>query len=206
MVAAGIEEEYRFVHPKHFVVLCKNAGTKYCRACMDFEHILGAGINPDEEINAMPSDGGKYINVLHVGWPTPLQPAHYPIPLGSEQQEWLYKWMFKLRKKGFDESENRYIVFERGASFPGLDPVLQSTLALKKIIEYLRLDVPPEKLPPEFYGVEALEIKRQETQIIKHALDPIRGLLKMPEEKLTFLGGAAAREGKGKEWETEKYR
>ena len=206
MVSAGIEEEYRFVHPKHFVVLCKHSGTRYFKACIDFEHILGAGINPDEEIDAMEPDGGKYVNVLHVGWPTPLQPAHYPIPLGSEQQEWLYRWMYKLRKKGFDESEDRFIIFERAAPIGQLDPVLQSTLALRKIIKYLRLDVPPDKLPLDFYGIEEKDLKMQETQIKEHALDPIRGLLKIPEEKFSFLGRAAAAEGKGREWETEKYR
>ena len=212
MVAAGMEEEYRLTNPKHFVILCKYAGTRHFKAAIDFEHILGAGIDPEKDcINKMIPDGGKYVNVLHVGWPTPIQPAHIPIPLGSEQQEWLYKWMLALRKKGFDESENRYIIFERASPIPypmggGADPVQQSTLALKKIIEFLRKEVPVEKLPPEFYGIEDKDIKMQEAEIREHAFDPIKGLLTVPEEKMTFLGGAAAAKGKGKEWETEKYR
>ena len=212
MVSPGIEEEYRFTHPKHFVILCKHAGTKHCKACIDFEHILGAGIDPDKEIKEMIPDGGKYVNVLHVGWPTPLQPAHIPIPLGSEQQEWLYKWMLALRKKGFDESENRYIIFERAAPLPhpevrGEDPVLQSTLALRKIIEYLRLEVPVDKLPPDFFGIDEKELKMQAERIKEHALDPIRGMLTVPEGKHTFLSKAAMEKGKAREWEEgEKYR
>ncbi|MCD6275112.1 MAG: hypothetical protein J7J15_03785 [Candidatus Aenigmarchaeota archaeon] len=212
MVAAGMEEEYRLTNPKHFVILCKYAGTRHFKAAIDFEHILGAGIDPEKDcINKMIPDGGKYINVLHVGWPTPIQPAHIPIPLGSEQQEWLYKWMLALRKKGFDESENRYIIFERASPIPypmggGADPVQQSTLALKKIIEFLRKDIPVEKLPPEFYGIENKDLKMQETEIREHAFDPIKGLLSVPEEKHGFLGKVAVEKGKAREWETEKYR
>lgn len=212
MVGAGIEEEYRFTHPKHFIILCKHAGTKHFKACLDFEHMLGAGINPEQEIKEMDPDGGKYVNVLHVGWPTPLQPAHIPIPVGSEQQEWLYKWMYALRKKGFDEKENRYIVFERAGPVPhpearGEDPVLQSTLALRKIIEYLRKETPPKDLPKEFYGIDEKEEKMQTSRITEHALDPIRGLLTTPEGKHGFLGEAAKGKGKIKEWEEgEKYR
>ncbi|MCK4386374.1 MAG: hypothetical protein KAW52_08940, partial [candidate division Zixibacteria bacterium] len=46
MVSAGSEEEYRLTNPMHFVILCKNVGTKHFRAAIDFEHILGAGIHP----------------------------------------------------------------------------------------------------------------------------------------------------------------
>lgn len=205
MVSRGMEREYRLVHPKHFVILCKNSGTSHCGAVIDFEHCLGADINPDKEIRDFCSDGGKYIKALHVGWPTPLQPAHVPIPLGSEQQEWLYRWMLALRKKGFREDENRYIIFERAGGVGG-DPVDQSTLALKKIVEFLRQDKDPDKLPPEFFGIEEKDLKMQEVEIREHAFDPIKGLLSVPEERHGFLGKAAVEKGKAKEWETEKYR
>ena len=206
MVGAGMEEEYRLTNPKHFVVLCKHAGTKHCRAAIDFEHILGAGIDPLKNcIDEMESDGGKYVGVLHVGWPTPVEPAHVPIPLGSEQQEWLYTWMLALRKKGFDERENKYIIFERGGGVGG-DPVDQSTLALRKIIEYLKMDVSVADLPPEFYGIEEKDLRMQDAEIMEHAFDPIKGLITTPEGKHGFLSKAALEKGKSKEWETEKYR
>jgi len=206
MVSAGMEKDFRLTHPKHFVILAKNSNTSYFKIVFDFEHMLGAGINPDKEIEDMIPNGGKYVKVLHVGWPTALQPAHYPIFLGSEQQEWLYKWMFKLRKKGFDESEDRFIIFERSSPIGQRDPVMESTLALKKIIEFLRKDIPPDKLPLEFYGIDKKDFKMQEVQIREHALDPIRGLLTIPEERHSFLSRAAIEKGKGNEWETEKYR
>ncbi len=205
MVSKGMEEEYRLVKPKHFAILCKNSGTKHCGVVIDFEHCLGAGINPDKEIEEFCSDGGKYVKALHVGWPTPLQPAHVPLPLGSEQQEWLYRWMLALRKKGFNERENRYIIFERGGGVGG-DPVDQSTLALKKIVEFLRQDKNPDELPKEFFGMEDKIIKMQESEIREHAFDPVKGLLAVPEEKHGFLSKAAVGKGKEKEWETEKYR
>lgn len=190
MVSKGMEKEYRITRPKHFVILCKNLGTKHCGAVIDFEHCLGAGINPDKEIEEFCSDGGKYVKALHVGWPTPLQPAHVPIPLGSEQQEWLYRWMLALRKKGFNERENRYIIFERGGGIGG-DPVEQSTLALKKIVEFLRQEIPVNNLPKEFFGMEDKKIKMQESEIREHAFDPVKGLLAVPEEKHGFLSKAA---------------
>ncbi len=205
MVSKGMEEEYRLVKPKHFAILCKNSGTKHCGVVIDFEHCLGAGINPDKEIEEFCSDGGKYVKALHVGWPTPLQPAHVPIPLGSEQQEWLYRWMLALRKKGFNERENRYIIFERAGGVGG-DPVDQSTLALKKIVEFLRQEIPVNNLPKEFFGMEDKTIKMQESEIREHAFDPVKGLLAVPEEKHGFLSKAAVGKGKEKEWETEKYR
>jgi hypothetical protein len=203
MVEKGMEEESRLAYPRHIIRLCRNIGCKYVKAVIDFEHALGAGININRELERLKSDDGKFVKVLHLGWPTPLQPAHYPIPLGSEQQEWLYKWIYELRKKGFDESEDRFIIFERAG---GEDPIQQSVLALRKIIEYLRIDIPPDKLPLDFYGIEEKELKMQETQIREHALDPIKGLLVVPEERHTFLSRAAVEKGKGKEWETEKYR
>ncbi len=205
MVSRGMEREYRLTRPKHFVTLCKNLGTSHCGAVIDFEHCLGADINPDKEIEEFCSDDGKYIKALHVGWPTPLQPAHVPIPLGSEQQEWLYRWMFALRKKGFDENKDRYIIFERAGGVGG-DPVDQSTLALKKIIEFLRQDKDPDKLPKEFYGIEERDLRMQDAEIMEHAFDPIKGLITTPEGKHGFLSKAALEKGKGKEWETEKYR
>ena len=214
MTQAGMEEEYRLTRPSHFVIACKNSSTKHFKAAIDFEHILGAGLRPKEEIEKMIPDGGKYISVLHVGWPTALQGAHYPIFLGSEQQEWLYRWMLALRKKGFDESENRYIIFERGSPLPhpetggqGQDSVLQSVLALRKIIEYLRVEIPFEKLPNDFYGIDDKEEKMQDSRIREHALDPIRGMLTTPEGRHSYFGEAAKGKGKLKEWESgEKYR
>ncbi len=213
MVSKGMEREYRVTRPKHFVILCKNSGTKHCGAVIDFEHILGADINPKKEIEDMDSDGGKYVKALHVGWPTPLQPAHIPIYLGSEQQEWLYEWMLALRKKGFNESENRYIIFERAGPLPHpevsnqQDPVLQSTLALRKIIEYLRAETTVNELPNDFYGIDDKEEKMQNSRMKEHALDPIRGMLTTPEGGHSYLGEAAKGKGKIKEWESgEKYR
>lgn len=205
MVSRGMEREFRFVRPKHIISLCKTCNTKYFRALIDFEHILGADIDPDEEISSLDIDEGKYVKGLHVGWPTPLQPAHVPIPLGSEQQEWLYRWAYALRKKGFDESENRYIIFERAGGVGG-DAVDQSTLSLRKIVEFLRKEVEPNKLPLDFFGIEEGNMRMQETQIREHALDPIKGLISVPEVSYGFLSKAAIEKGKSKEWETEKYR
>jgi len=203
MVEKGMEEESRLAAPSDIIKLCKNIDTPFVKAVIDFEHTLGAGIDIENEINKLSNKDGEYIKVLHVGFPTPLQPGHIPIPMGSEQQEWLYEWMYKLRKKGFDSKEDRYIIFERAG---GDDPIQQSVLALRKIIEFLEKDIPPEKLPPEFYGITESNLKMQEVEIREHAFDPIKNLFVLPEESHTFLSRNAIEKGKGKEWGAEKYR
>jgi len=216
---AGDEEVPRAANPAHFVMLCKemeSKGVTRFRAAVDFEHCLGAGLKPMGEgkgeegfIDQIPAGCGKYVGVLHLGWPTALGPAHVPIFLGSEQQEWLYKWIYALRKKGFTESEDRFLIFERAGGIGG-DPVDQSTMAIKKIVEFLRNDVRPEDLTKEgnlhFYGYEDSSVKMQEAEIAEHFMDPIKGLLQIPEEQHGFLGGAAVAKGKAKEWEAGKMR
>ncbi|MEM7821800.1 MAG: hypothetical protein QXX38_03265 [Candidatus Aenigmatarchaeota archaeon] len=47
----------------------------------------------------MPEGGGKYVRVVHAGWPSTLAPAHLPIEVDSAQQKYLYKMYYKLRQK-----------------------------------------------------------------------------------------------------------
>ena len=207
MVPTGAEEEARLAKPSHLIALCKNMNSRYVKVAIDFEHCLGAGINIEEELGKIKNSDAKWVKVLHVGFPTPLQPAHVPIPLGSEEQELLYRWMFELRRKGWDESEDRYIIFERGG---GAEPVQDSIIVLRKIIEYLRKDKPIDKFDLEeimdFFGVDRDEIKREESAIRMHALDPIKDLMAVPEEKHTFLGRRAVEEGKAESWRKEEFR
>ena len=212
MAHRGIEEWLRFPNPLQMYFLVKEVNEKVGFEClaiaMDFEHMLSIKLDPEKVIEALPEGAGRYVRVLHVGYPSALAPAHIPIPLGSEQQVWLYKMLFKLRKKGFglDPKVDHYIVFERGG---GPDPIKQSIIALRKIVECLEKEIPPEKLPPEFYGIATGEIASEERQlaIIKaHAFDPLKGLLMVPEEEHGFLGKAAVEKGKAEIWKKEELR
>ena len=202
MSKGGAELYYRLARPSHMVKLAKAIASPWIGITIDFEHVLGAGVDPKKDIELMGRDDGKYVKVLHVGYPTPLQPAHMPIPVGSEAQLWLYERMWELRQKGFKDG---YIIFERGG---GKDPIKQSINALRLIVKYLEMDVPPKELPEEFYGMPkgGPEMTRQLLTIKQHALDPLKGLLAIPEEEYTFLGTAPASKGKAKEWEKEKYK
>ena len=158
-------------------------------------------------VDELPSDGGKLIKVMHVGWPTPHVPAHVPIYLGSEAQEYIYEIIYKLKKKGFDAKEDRWIIFERGG---GQDPIKDSVISLRKIVEYLSLEVPPDpkNLPDNFYGMEGQgpEIARQFVTMREHALDPLKGVLHVPEEEFGFLSTGVSQKGKLEEWKKEKFR
>ncbi|MEM5853724.1 MAG: hypothetical protein QXG39_02675 [Candidatus Aenigmatarchaeota archaeon] len=212
MGGRGIEEWLRLANPYQYYFLVeemnKRAGREIFAVAMDFEHMLSLRIDPEKVIELLPPDGGKYVRVVHAGWPSTLAPAHLPIEIGSDQQKYLYAMYYKLRQKGFGKGEKEYyIIFERG----GPETFQQSVTALKLIIEHLEKDIPPEKLMeyPSFFGIDlnqTASMERQLTIIKEHALDPLRGLITVPEETHTFLGRAAVEKGKAEEWRRERYR
>jgi hypothetical protein len=213
MAHRGIEEWLRLPNPIQMYYLAKEVNEKAGFEClllaMDFEHMISIRLEPDKVIEALPPDGGKYVRVIHAGYPAPLAPAHIPIPLGSEQQQYLYKMYYMLRKKGFgvDPKTDFYLIFERGG---GPDPIQQSVLALREIVKFLEKDVPPDKLPPEFFGISPegfLSPQRQRAIIFEHRLEPLKGMIVVPEEEYTFLGKTAIEKGKRPdEWKKEELR
>ncbi|MCD6477226.1 MAG: hypothetical protein J7K26_03680 [Candidatus Aenigmarchaeota archaeon] len=198
---SGGEDLGRFSRPLHMLYLVKNIGTKYAGLTIDMEHMLGNNIDPKKEFDEFPYDGGKWVRVIHMGHPTPLHIAHKAIYLGSEEQQYIYERMWQLRQKGFKDG---IFIFERAA----VEDIKTSILALRKIKEYLEKDVPPKELPLDFYGVgkESIDVTRQELIIKQHALDPLKGLLAVPEEEYGFLSSAAVRKGKTKEWKEEEFK
>jgi len=200
MGSGGIEGYYRLVRPRDMIFLCKAIKSKYVGVCFDFEHIMSQNIDPKKEIESIPYGFMNIIKVCHLGFPTPHVPAHMPIPLGSKEQLWLYERLFELRKKGFKEG---YLIFERGSA-----PRDQTVIVLRLLKAYLERDTDPKNLPLEFYGMKehGPEIARQEVAIREHALDPLKGMLLVPEEEYTFLSSEAVRKGKGEEWKKEKYK
>jgi hypothetical protein len=194
----------------------------YLGIVFDQEHYLHNNLDPLNEIKSLQTelnsseekDVGKYILVFHVGAPKPYHPAHQPIDIGSEAQFWIYKYSFELRKLGFGKNSNEGIfIFESGGARGGQYPaqfIGQSAAALRIIVEYLEKGIEPEKLPPEFYGISSREILSEDRQlaIIKeHFLDPLKGLIQVPEEEYTFLGSKAIEKGKRpEEWKKEELR
>lgn len=208
MGGRGIEEWLRFYNPLHIFCLCEEVGTEYLQLALDLEHMLSIRLDPEIVINLLPEGAGKFVKVIHAGWPATLAPAHLPIYLGSEQQLYLYKMYYLLRKKGFglDPKTDHFIVFERG----GPETFQESIISLRKIVEFLEKDVPPEKLPPEFFGIATGEIASEERQLAiirEHAREPLKGLLSVPEEEWTFLSKAATEKGVPPEkWKKEELK
>ncbi len=202
MGGGGLEGLNRLVRPRDMALLCQAIGTKWVGVCFDFEHVLAQNIDPKKEIDSFSGNLGKWLKVCHLGYPSPHAPGHIPLRLGSQEQYYLYERLFDLRQKGF---KNGYLIFERGG---GKDPIYHSVHVMRKIKHFLEENVPPDKLPSEFFGLADTEslFKRQEVAIEDHKLDPLKGLLAVPEEEYTFLSKTAAEKGKGKEWEKEKHR
>jgi len=214
MAHRGIEEWLRLPNPIQMYYLAKEVNEKAGFEClllaMDFEHMISIKLEPEQVIDALPPDAGKFVRVIHAGYPAPLAPAHIPIPLGSEQQQYLYKMYYMLRKKGFGDSKTDFfLVFERGG---GPDPIQQSVIALRKIIEFLEKGIKPEDLIkyPEFFGISTGELaspERQWVTIREHAYEPLKGLIVAPEEEYTGLGRAAIEKGAPPEkWKKEELR
>lgn len=173
---------------------------------VDFEHIATQAIDPVEELTDLTNnfpDVGKYIVCVHANNPSPLH-SHFPVQLGDDR---IYRLLWILKEAGMGEDHLTYILFERGGF---KDPFKHAVTALKIMIKFLEKDVPPNKLPDEFYGVSPrglLAEERQWVTIFNNAMNPLRGLLKIPEEEYTALGKAATEEGKRREeWKKEEYR
>lgn len=202
MASAGLENLMRLSDPVHMCVLANEINFKFFRVAIDFEHVLSNYINPQEMIARMQENDGSLIKVVHLGWPTPVIPAHMPIYVGSDQHKWIYQRLWELRQKGFTQDEDRYLIYERGS-----ENIEQSIIAIRLIVEYLEKNTEPEKLPNKFFGVEGpsiASVERQRTVIQQHRLDPIEGLLVVPEEAYTFLGKAGTEKGGAEKWKKEE--
>ena len=202
MASHGYEGHVRLAHLPHIYAMCKNIDSKWVGFTMDMEHLLGCNIDPEKDIKNLPDDGGKYLRIVHITRPTPMNPSHLPIAVGSEDQDYIYRRLWELRQKGFTDG---WIVFERGG---GEDPVKQTVIAMRIIKNFLEREVKPEDLPLEFWGMkpEGPEIARQKVTIMEHMMDPIKNLLVVPEEEYTFLSSKAVEKGKTQEYGKEKYR
>jgi hypothetical protein len=195
---------YPLWHPKHIYVaikvlreeLAKDSKTKDWAEkifmIIDAEHLSTQGVDPlfeySELVKAVP-DIGKYILTLHITKPSPL---HHHIEVEPGDIE-VYKLLWTLRKAGLGKYHPVYLIFERGG---GEDPFKRSVTAIKIMADFLQKDIPPEQLinKPEFFGVATQEFaspERQRVIIVEHAFDPLKGLIVVPEEEYTFLGGAA---------------
>jgi len=200
MAGAGGEEHVRLARVTHIYYMVKAIAHPLVGVAVDAEHMLSANIDPMKDVKELPANAGEKIWVVHVGYPAPLAPAHLPIPLGSEAQMYVYELLFELRKKGMKDA---VIIFERGG---GQEPVKESILSLRMIVKYLEKDTPPKDLPPDFFGLPpgGPRLTRQLVAIREHALDPLKGLLSVPEEEYGFLSTAAAAKGKLEEWKRRK--
>src|SRR3989344_993991 len=208
MAGLGNEDLLRLPQPAQMYYFVKQLNSDRFGIAVDIEHMLMDGLNVEAAIYVIPEGAGKWIRVVHAGWPSPLGPAHIPIPLGSEQQYYLYKTYWNLRQKGMgkDPKDEVFIIFERGG---GGDPIQQSVLSLRLIKQFLEKDVAPEKLPMEFWGLETGQwssIDRQLATVREHAWDPLKGLLQLPEEEHGVYSKAAVEKGKAEEWKKEKLR
>ena len=179
---------------------------------IDWEHVATQGVDPFHEaedfVNSIANvlgdkEAGDLILGVHANYPSPLQP-HKPIEIADRPV--IYSLLYKLRKIGLGKKHTVYLLFERGG---GENPFKGSVVALRAIAEELEKDTPPDQLPLTFYGISegTRDFARQLVIIKEHALEPLKGLIKVPEEEYTFLSTAAIKAGKQPEqWKKEELR
>ena len=203
---------YRLAHPMHGYCFVKKMNSPIIKLCIDFEHMLAQKLDPDKIIKELPDDFGKTVYLFHVGEPKPYQgKAHIPLSRGSQAQEIIYDWLYRIKQKG---CESAILIFERGSGRSGhgqtpFEVFEQSVLVIRQFAKYLEMNVAPDDLPPEFFGISeqnAAVWKRQLVEMRNHAWDPLEGLIMIPEEKHTFFSKAAVDKGKREEWEKRKFR
>jgi sugar phosphate isomerase/epimerase len=205
LAGEGYEGKLRLFRPQDAYHLIKKLKSPYIKLCLDFEHMLSHKLKPEEVIDELPD--GSAVAVIHLGRPIPyFGMAHVPIPLGSRDQEYIYRWLWALRKKGFKDG---WFVFERGGGKTPLEVMQQSVIVMRLLKEYLEKDVPPDELPEAFYGIAEQNEARYKLQLAairEHAWDPLAGLITIPEETHTFFGRAAVERGKAEEWKKGRFR
>ncbi|MEM5804714.1 MAG: hypothetical protein QXU82_02605 [Candidatus Aenigmatarchaeota archaeon] len=202
MAQKGYEGYMRLARLPQIYQLVKSLGSPLFGITMDMEHMMSCNIDPKKDIGELPPGAGERLKVVHMTVPTPMNPSHLPIAIGSEAQMYIYQRLYELRKKGF---KSGWWIFERG----GEEGMIKDTvLAMRLMKKYLEKDVEFKKLPPEFFGMDmqAAEWKVQLLKMKEHALDPLKGMLTMTEEEHGALGTAAKEKGKLAEWSKEKYR
>ncbi|MFH1294832.1 MAG: hypothetical protein ABIH90_02725 [Candidatus Aenigmatarchaeota archaeon] len=173
---------------------------------IDFEHIATQGVDAHgtlKDVTDRCNDFGKLTFACHSNRPNPLH-AHYPVEIGDVE---LYELQYMLKMSGMGDDREAYIIFERGG---GEDPFKQAVDALKLMVDCLEKNIPPEKLPMEFFGLKghtAGSFTRQLQIIQEHKHDVIKDLLEMPEEDWTALSQTIIKRGKRPEvWKKAQYR
>jgi hypothetical protein len=185
----------------------KELSTKRPMMLMDFEHVATQGIDPIhdmEEVIKIAPDYGNYVMSVHCNPPNPLH-SMQPIELGDIR---VYQLLWLLRKTGFGTGTMPgYLIFERGAA---KDPYAKSVETLRLCVESLEKDLPPDELPPEFFGMKgpvAGDIVRQRQIMREHMYEPMKDLLEMPEEEWGALSQTMIRAGKKPEiWKKGELR
>jgi|GEM_PF-1080824 len=199
MPPEGQEGELRIMSAHDHVELVKHLDKgEITGYTMDFEHLTVNFVRVTDDIKSLKEGDAKYIKMMHINAPRPIIGAHAPIPLMSHDMFVIYEWLFDLRKKGM---KNAYFIWEMGGF--GID---QSAIAFRNMVIELAKDTGPKDLPKEFYGLDDTLWAAQHHAIRNHGLDPLKGMIMVPEIDHGVLSKAAHEKGKAKEWEEEKYK
>ncbi|MEA2004327.1 MAG: hypothetical protein U9O53_05240 [archaeon] len=155
---------------------------------MDFEHLTGNLLNPRQQIELVDGKEGdaKYISMIHINPPSAAQGLHKVIKRMSFDAEYIYGWLFELKKKGMSGA---YFVWEMGKDTGG--GTYEAPLALRALAGELKKGTKPSELPEEFFGIDA-NFRAMQVQAIKaHGLDPLRDMFFYKADDHTFIGQMA---------------
>ncbi|MEM0480695.1 MAG: hypothetical protein QXQ14_00700 [Candidatus Aenigmatarchaeota archaeon] len=188
---------------------------------IDTEHLLSNAFEVEKEITKTIEfvknrrEVYSRIAVYHIGTPKPYGgTTHIPFDIGSDEQLLIYKYCYMLKELGFRKEYETYLIFERGGGRFPYEFLRTVILALRKIVEYLEKDISPKEIESEpmkyidFFGLSYDMFNRWRLIVQQHALEPLKGLIVIPEEEHTYLGREAIEKFRKKpeEWKAEELK
>lgn len=178
-------------------------GGQYVHYCPDLEHLLLHHVDVEEierQLKQLQAEGysAAVVTSMHINPPRPYAGIHAVINPISMDVLTLYKIFKAFRDAGMKDC---IFIWERGSE----GPPQQSATALRTIVKFLVRDTPIEALPNEFFGLGPEFEAAQQVAVRTHGLEPIQGLLTVPEEEWSLLSSAVSPERRAI-WKAEELR
>ncbi len=189
---------------------------------IDTEHLLSHAFDINQEIEETKREFEEYnldarIAVYHIGVPKPyFGTTHIPFDIGSDEHEQVFRYCYKIKDLGFGKFKGKktyaYLIFERGGGRLPYEFLRTVILAMRKIAEYLEKDLNEEQaiklMLEESFEKSGMPFYRQLEIIKQHTLDPLAGLITLPEETHTELGKTAIEKFRKRpeEWAREELK
>ncbi|QQG39307.1 MAG: glutaredoxin [Candidatus Aenigmatarchaeota archaeon] len=196
------QRRFRLMRPTHIYHVIKVIGHPNIRLSIDWEHIAMHGYDPWDEAKSFPLDIGEFVVNTDVNSHPGVNHLMHPVERGDVN---LYKLLWELRKRGFKKG---YLTYEWGGGRAPEQRWGETIIALKSMAKMLDARIPPEELPPEFFGLGPAEVELEKRIMERNMFKPIEGTLEFPELAHGWMSGELVKKSPRKleTWAREEFR